>query len=365
MNNIKIETLTPVHIGSGNLLHNNNDFVVSGNDIYVIDPAKILSFIGVENINYWVNIIEKNDNIIEFVKHKGKGATPPMYAQRKINSFARIKSNDTLKECIHNGFGVPYIPGSSIKGGIRTAILATLASKQFHDSSLQFNGKPSATPIEKQLFGNDANSDIFRFIKVGDAYFEKGCEIASRMININQTQDTSLIDERKSQIVESIDLDNQSTLQLKVDYNQYVKLKKNWNHKNPIGDFPIEISDISKLFKLINNHTRKLVSDEIDYWYSIMEENYYGAEDYIETMKDVLSNINSCEEGKSCVLRIGHASGWRFITGAWSENYTNFYADIVPSARPKNDIYKKYVFPKSRRLDEDNMVFGFIKLSIL
>ena len=49
MSKVKIETLTPVHIGSGNFLRNNSDFVQhnDGEDsyIYVIDPKKILNLI--------------------------------------------------------------------------------------------------------------------------------------------------------------------------------------------------------------------------------------------------------------------------------------------------------------------------------
>ena len=72
-----------------------------------------------------------------------------------------------------------------------------------------------------------------------------------------------------------------------------------------------------------------------------------------------------CQEGKECVLRLGHASGWRFITGAWTENLDNFKSEIVPASRPKNFNYEQYVFPKSRRLDEDGDIFGFVKLELL
>ena len=90
-----------------------------------------------------------------------------------------------------------------------------------------------------------------------------------------------------------------------------------------------------------------------------------GAEDYLERMNEILQQFNSCIQGKECILRIGHASGWRFITGAWAEQLDNFKDIIVPASRPGNHKYQQYDFPKSRRLDEDSDIFGFVKLSIL
>ena len=49
MNKVKIQTLTPIHIGSGEFLKNNSDFVEykDGGDSYIsiIDPKKILDLI--------------------------------------------------------------------------------------------------------------------------------------------------------------------------------------------------------------------------------------------------------------------------------------------------------------------------------
>lgn len=371
MSTITIETISPIHIGSGNFLSNNSDFVVykdeDGNsELCIIDPRKILHFVGTENIDYWVSIIERGGDTRDFMKQKGKGAIPPQYAQRRIACFSdEIKRNDTLKECIHNGFGLPYIPGSSIKGGIRTAILATLAKEmpQAEEFALRSN-KPSASLVEKNLFGKDPYSDIFRFLHIGDAYFEKGCEIATRMINLNIREQDSLIDKGKSQIVEAIKIDNSTTTQLKIDDKHYQLATNNWNHGNPLGKLYNCLSDISTLFSTINSHTLNLVAQEIKYWKNVEDDGFLGAEDYIEQMEDILDLIKSCDKGKECILRIGHASGWRFITGAWSEQFDSFNNRIVSAARRNNGVYKEYDFPKTRRIDEESTIYGFIKLSI-
>jgi CRISPR type III-A-associated RAMP protein Csm5 len=55
----------------------------------------------------------------------------------------------TLKECIHSGLGVPYIPGSSIKGAIRTAIVATLA--QITKCKYWLGNRLNAKAVEQDL----------------------------------------------------------------------------------------------------------------------------------------------------------------------------------------------------------------------
>jgi CRISPR type III-A-associated RAMP protein Csm5 len=364
MSEVKIETLTPAHVGSGNLLYNNFDFIqesIDGDSYLVVISedkiGKLLGNKGEQFINLWLDTIARKEDIRVFIAQFCKNAKADDYAKRKILLFGSINPNDTLKEIIHNGMGLPYIPGSSIKGAIRTAILASLAHKiQNKEHLISNNGRISAKRIEQQLFGNDPNTDVFRFIQVGDAYFEKETEIATRMINLNITQKNYLMDKSKPQLVEAIGKKAKSVFHLKIakKYFDFVKPKY-----RELGNLPV--NNINDLFSLINIHTRKLVEKEIDYWTNI---NKTGGENYVSEMENILETINSCEEGKSCVLRLGHASGWRFITGAWTEKLSNFKDKVIPASRPNNYKYPEYDFPKTRRLDEDSFVLGFVKLSI-
>ena len=379
MNRVKIQVLTPIHIGSGEFLKNNSDFVEykDGGDSYIsiIDPKKILELIGVEHINDWVNLIERKGDTKEYVAKIGKNAAPKSYALRTITNFASsVKKEETLKECIHDGMGRAYIPGSSIKGAIRTAILATLTERMSGLESMVVTRKNekkivAAKQVESKIFGGDPNSDIFRFIRVGDAYFGKGCELSTRVVNLNIRERKDLKDFSKPQLVEAIGVDWETEFQMKVDKAYYDWARSHWDFDNPkvkpLGSLPKEMQDISSLFELINAHTGKLVKDEVEYWMEVKKAGYGGADEYIENMKSICDEVKACKLGKECVLRIGHASGWRFMTGAWTEKLNNFDSDIVSAARPKNFNYQQYDFPKSRRLDEDSDVFGFVKLGIL
>jgi CRISPR type III-A-associated RAMP protein Csm5 len=329
---------------------------------------------GEQFIDLWLQTIESKGDIRAFISRFAPNAKSKDYSSRRIRILhATLFEKDSLKEHIHNGMGLPYIPGSSIKGAIRTAILASLANtvrdkeRKIDNRKTDFKTgeleKPStknikASKVEHGLFGRDPNSDVFRFIQVGDAYFEEESEIATRLVNLNiRHSEDDLMDTKKSQLVEAIGVEAESEFQLKIAKEYYDFAKPKFGE---LGELPV--SNISDLFNLINVHTKKLVEEEIAYWKDIDKS---GGEDYVDEMQTILDKINGCKNGKSCILRIGHASGWKFITGAWTEKLTNFFRDVVvPASRPNNRNYVEYDFPKTRRLDEESYVLGFVKLTI-
>jgi len=366
MSKIQIETITPVHVGSGIMLQNNTDFAIvqhgEDSDIGVIDDRKILNLIGKDNVDKWVSSIEHKESIKEFLSRFAPAANLKDYSKRIIANYGDIKTNDTLKECIHDGLGIPYIPGSSIKGAIRTAIVATLAPK-LQKVNVGNGNRLSAKYVEQDLFGRNVNEDLFRFIQVGDAYFEKNIEIATRLVNINIRSNNDYWDESKSQMIEAISSEQSTTFQLKILSDYYEWVKTQTNDKFSLKNLEEEMSSIYNLFNTINQHTQKLIEEEIEFWDDYKEED--SVTDYIERMNEILKETNNCTYGKSCILRIGHTSGWRFITGAWTEKLDNFETEIIPASRRNNQNYEEYPFPKSRRIDEYGDLLGFVKLSVV
>lgn len=357
MSNILIKTLSHIHIGNGVFLQQGNDFLADGNGdesyIYVLNINKLASIIGTDasTIQLWADAI-KAEKVDSFIKNKLRGHEYREVALRRIANYANISSaRKTLKECIHDGMGRPYIPGSSIKGAIRTAVMATLArpriAKALETAKDKEHREKIISNMEKKVLGHEAETDVFRHLATGDAFFDKGCEISVTQINLNITTSNKLRDFRKQQIVEAIAYGESSTFRLNTNKEFYEKTRLT-------GD--------NDLFRLINQHTKDLVKEEIDYW----DGKGIDSEDYVNNMEDILSEINSCASGE-CVLRIGQASGWRFVTGAWLEEVDDdiFDSEIVPMCRRNNQRYEQYDFPKSRRIDSDSELFGFVKLKIL
>ncbi len=360
MSKISIETLTCVHIGSGNILQYGNDFVLGEQDdescLVVVDPRKVLSLIGEANIGRWVTGIEKHEPTDAIVRQFVPRAVPNDYAKRVVlDCVGNIKPGDTLKELMHNGAGKAYIPGSSIKGAIRTAVLASVVGPQYEHLIGGGGRRPSASAIEGRLFGSSPNTDVFRFLQVGDACFGRNYEVVIRMVNLNERETQSFWDVSKPQLVEALCPGDESVFELRI--------------KQP-ADRDIVIPDVMRnvdvLFRTINAHTLKLLEEEIAYWQERVEFDESGMVDiYIGKIEEIRESAARCEAGHECVMRIGHGSGWRFMTGAWTEPFGNFRDVVVPASRPKNYNYEQYDFPKTRRVDTDGELLGFVKLRIL
>ena len=356
MSNVQIKTLSQVHIGNGVFLQQGNDFLVKDvkNDsfVYVLNVDKLAEIVGTDSssIRQWTDVIQTG-NVAAFIRERLKETPFKDVAKRRITSFVgRWTPTDTLKEFIHDGMGRPYLPGSSIKGAIRTAVLATLARNQVLKNYSSAHGdkeqRKCLSNMEKQILGNKPETDVFRHLATGDAFFRKGSEIAVRQINLNITQKDNLKDFSKQQVVEAIGTDETASFRLTANHEFF----------NRIG-----LSDVNDLFRLINEHTRKLVEEEIDYWDGYKDDSG----DYVANMNEILLAINDCSSGE-CVLRIGQASGWRFITGAWLEELElDEFDKTVRRDIRTNNVYDEYDFPKTRRIDDDSYVFGFVKMSIV
>lgn len=386
MSKIKIETLTSVHVGSGETLQYGTDLVpgqdAEGYGLFgIVDPKKILNLVGEEHIGDWVAAIERQESTKTIIKQFAPHAKLEDYTKRILLDYCDTdaKNGEMLKEFIHDGMGKPYIPGSSIKGAIRTAVLATLAS-EVRDAAKKIDASKkdnrtgqiikqgaNAKKVESELFGADPNSDVFRFLQVGDAIFEPNCEEAHCMVNINERESKSFWDKSKPQMVETIGPNAETEFQLKLSSDYYKFAQRMWpqSAKNKLGTLPDEMQALQKLFRTIEENTEYLVGSEIDYWKDRKNSDDSGkVSEYIDKMEEILDIAKKCQSDKECVLRIGHGSGWRFITGAWTEDFENFFSLVVPVSRPKNLNYEQYDFPKTRRVDDACELLGFVKLSI-
>ncbi len=371
MAKVKLTTLTPVHVGNGNFLQNNIEFIKASfnNSLSagVIDDRKVLNIIGSENVDAWVSIIDKKEDLFSYLKSRKQDVTLNDISRRIIPIADSDKNFISLKEHIHNGQGCPYIPGSTIKGSLRSAVFnweMRNRKKQLTESEVSSGKYVSSRNLEGILFGNDPKVDVFRFLQVGDAYFQKGCTVALNLKSLNIIQDGRkvILDDKVQQLVESIDTEYEVELDIKLNES----LLKYNQGKGYIDKHPVWMEGLDSLFKLVNDNTLLLLEEEIAFWK--VDDKFESVEAYIselEKIRDAVLNSNEDE----CVTRLGHGVGWTFINGAWikkEEIVSDYlYKKIVGSSRPKNERYENYPFPKTRRVSDSESVIevmGFINL---
>ena len=388
MSTIKIKTLTAVHIGSGETLHYGTDFLRGehkGRSILsIVDLKKVMELIKPEHVQDWVTCIEDGESTDVVVQRYKPDATMADYSKRMISDCANDKESDSLKTQIHDGFGRPYIPGSSIKGAIRTAILSFLVDelkekkdieniidKTYKDKKGKMHYKADAKQIESELFGDNPKQDLFRFFRVGDAIFGENDGVALNMVNINERKGGNYWDTEKSQLIEAIAPIKHTEFELKMGFHDLTELLKKLGQKGykypeyKAQRWPQCMGSIADLFDTINNHTQQLLKAELEYWGEREhKDSKRKVTEYLNKIDEMLSETQQCKPGQECVLRIGQGSGWRFITGAWTEDLENFDDLVVPISRHDSYKYIGYNFPKTRRVDDQCELLGFVKLSI-
>ena len=368
MQEVEITTLTPVHVGNGRFLLANTEYVFGEKKLGVVDEAKILALIGEERLSNWVAAIEAGTSLVGFLK--GYGIKPSLLklSKRLIVykcDFDIAKKQANLKEQIINGTGLPYIPGSSIKGAIRSAVFGEEvrnSNEHLSREDLFDFTKPKGSLLEKKIFGRDPNHDVFRFLQVGDAYFETGSTVAVNMGNVNIRQKGVIFDTSKNQLVEAIDLGKTTKIKLKLNKSGIESNVKN----NAISNFPQSFKSLNALFETINEYTKSLILSELDLWHEYEEEE--AVQDYIENLNEILGEVQKSAKDE-CILRLGHGIGYIFISGNLINDSSMVskpeYEAIVNVARPGNfQKYSEYDFPKTRRVFENSDMLGFVRLKL-
>lgn len=370
MENCTIETLSPIHIGSGRYLVRNNEFLCVNGEIAVIDELKVLQVIGAENIDQWLSVINKNESLWDLLKKRKPNIELADISKRNYSHFADKTDGYNLKEQLIDGMGNPYIPGSSIKGAIRSAVFEYLINENYKeirqsDITKFIRGREKITgeALEQKIFGKDPNTDFFRFLLVGDAIFAKESLVGLGVNSLNIKKNGVISDDTKYLLTEAIDLEKRSSFRLKINNDL---LQKNVQRDFIDSKKAKSLSSIDNLLTIINDHTLKLIEEEKNLWEQHAQSD--DANEYLTSIIEMHEKVSNCKSNE-CVLRVGYGSGWLFMTGGWAYDKKlvsdELFDVIVQHSRPRNDKYLEFEFPKSRRMSINYELFGFVKLSLI
>ncbi len=369
----RLKILTPVHIGSGQTMNKNIDFAYENGQIGFFDLNKIVELIGIENINQLTATIEQNKSTIEFLR-QGRGIENVMedFCYRVCKTRNISQNTSQLKEHVSSSLKGVYIPGSSLKGSIKTAVwnevLTDEILKDFNVSNLKNRrGKWSDANMDEQLFGQRQNDKTTRFLKVGDIYFENPKTEVFETIIINQHNRRWDIKRGSGFLVECIPPGAEADFDLKLDINM---LRENQSiYPDKFGNKNTEfLESIQSLCKMINDFTMDILDWEIDQ----LEDEYFdelqeGVE-FLNQYDKLYKQVESLKENEF-IIRLGGNVGWRFTTGGWvskkslnidDRNYENLRRTIQKKSYPMDKI----LLPKTRKATSQGIPFGFVKVTI-
>jgi CRISPR-associated protein Csm5 len=169
---LDIEVLTPLHIGSGDKLLQGFDFEVQGNRTYRLKEEVILN-------DYWPD--DPHHQQLLLSKSLSTLLQPGDYRDRPHYFAYVLQGRPAMREivaCIKDAQGRPYLPGSSLKGALRTAIMRRALERSKRNLSRGDIGRARGyraaqradDDLDHEIFGPDPNNDLLRALQVGDCH---------------------------------------------------------------------------------------------------------------------------------------------------------------------------------------------------
>ncbi len=171
-----LELLSPLHIGTGTTLLEGVDWIQEGAWVYVADQNRLLETVldrALANGQDQEAVIEAITGMsLDDLRQAGwltrddfqEGS--PLFRYRLHGTPAL----NQIAEAIKDVYGRPYLPGSSLKGALRTVLAVGGASVLKTDLTRIGSSRSwAAQPVEREILGPDPNHDLLRALQVGDS----------------------------------------------------------------------------------------------------------------------------------------------------------------------------------------------------
>lgn len=375
---VLVETLTPLHIGSGQLLQGNTEYLYFANErtVAVVDEHKVLAIIGDENLDKWVDIIGRGDDLLDYVAKRKPGVKPTDTSRRVLSVVGKRSpgGNQTIREQIFSGNGQPMLPGSSLKGAIRTAVFNALirhnptparAIQSFKDTDSRGNPKYKGGTLEKKYLGQDPNHDVFRLLRIGDAHFDQTVCLLSETLN-ELGDGTFEMKDSVKQFIECIPAGVETICRVQIPSELKARLNET-RYREVAAKIPHrERMEWSLLLADINANTKRLIQKELNRYQSQSLPN--EAREYLDSLKNMITDLQT----NQCVIRVGFGTGYLNMTGGWAEeqwhnvpgiDFKKEIADLAEGVR-RNGRYNSFSLPKSRKMTLGGLPLGYLKLTV-
>lgn len=165
---VRIETLSPVFIGSGEVIKK-SEYIQDKNNkkVYIMDTLKMFNSLRKRGlIEAYENFINqsKQANLSDFVKQKGISSN--VYSEWASYSYDIssdiIGRNSEIMACTKDAYNMPYIPGSSFKGALRgTLANAVINEKREEYADIIKSVDHNITNFKKRKYYlSDESNDI-------------------------------------------------------------------------------------------------------------------------------------------------------------------------------------------------------------
>ena len=337
---MSLSTISPLFIGEGKELRQGFDFVMSNGRTYRFNEEKVLEarqskLVPDRSGQYPLpgRLLDKQDlQDTALIRYVLPG---------EIHSN---RADARLQSCIKDVYDRPYIPGSSIKGALRTA----LGWYGWKEKNLKVDfrklgrrDKFAASAYEKDLFGDDPRKDLLKALRVGDCY---GPEKAGQGLQIVNAQVLTKRSAGSPIELEAIKPDQCFTGSLSIDDSLFSAAA---NELLGLNDRKHWLDDLTRI---LNDHSRARIR--------MLAEQFqeFSRCDTVTKFYQLLLGQGELSQGNA-LIQLGWGTGWDGKT-FWSrlQDDEDDFEEIInryrmhratrnsPRRKPGDD------FPRSRRL---------------
>lgn len=382
----QLETLTPVHIGTGNTL-NFMDGCYANGRWYHIDLDKVLAHPNTDIDTLTSEMAQRDFRWQRYLQNYNTDLS-----ELSAYSLLCAQSPETtdIREAIKSVGYRPYIPGSSIKGAIRTALLSDLINnveneRLFKGSSQHLNreiekGTPPrlrqeypAQKIEKSAFGNEPTHDLLRALQVSDTELLESDTLAIETawtVTLNQNNQLDQKIEGNTEyknFVEVIQGGKAFSFSIKID-----DLLFRDREKDHLNFSNLQEKTLQEIAEVCNFETQMLMRDEQEFF------NEYNFTEIANLYDKFIALNDSLTEGVF-MLQIGWGTGYHSntVTASFTEG-EEAPVDLMKlreryrlgrSRSNQRQPYDNRKFPKTRRIlyrgQNPIAPLGWVKISPL
>lgn len=367
----RLEVLTPLHAGSGVKLERGFDVECAEGHTFAIDIDKLADALPPG----------RHDQI-------GRQFVRDLYAGRPLRALQRyvVRGEVRGRELLcfaRDGFDRPYLPGSTLKGALRTALLMQLAEeRQEVKRALRVaagrvpDRKEKDFEAQRAAFrldgGEESTDDVLRHLHVPDVLIPPAAiEVVEVLIASMDERDHWRWKTAKRDAPNAIDPHDRDVLRLSVEVVRpgtvlYVplrvdaqRLRPDWMKRRPGQPAPQDFSGWAALLQrglldAVASHGRRVLDPEIAMWSRSRPH---------DNAAQATKRIAEQAKQGGAIFPVGWGIGWRGMTGAALERLDD-NAERVDAGnqdpplitRARNTYSKAFtkgdfhVFPKSRRL---------------
>jgi CRISPR-associated protein Csm5 len=363
----ELEVISPVHIGSGSTI-SPIEYVVEDN-FYRVNMDGLFEDDGFDTDGFIEDAKAGAFYLGRFASELAKehvryALDISQSARTKLHELIGSRSSEVREHIKTNDF--VYIPGSSIKGAIRTAILwwvlkndpdkfnrAKRHLENLIRSRDRVDKKRVADRIEKEVFGGDPTHDLLKALQVSDTNAAVAKNLKIEEVRTLTTTPQGHNWKSFYTYIEALKPGTKQDLRLKIDEFLLDEDAAEELH------FGSKQSILREIPKICNDFADRFIEAEINFY------RQYNRPRELEKVLEFYETVREIRRSDAFLLHLAWGSGWHGMTvGRLLDPH------LLSGLRRKFRLGKNRVpeFPKTRRLVFENgkptYPLGWVKLEL-